>query len=393
MGSILYFFQSSTGKMEQLSFPPLGPVCSIIQTSRQVNNYGRSEDKMSIYTQARTTFPIAQDEKHTRVGLIRLGHNAKQGLSERNINLLTAPDISVKDRHFKKECGTEVFTCHLKNEATSDVSFIEQRASLEIKENRQRKCTSKIPIFSVRQKSILNKDFQQKQGQITSKTEQPHICSDMPVCENLEIRSGTFVQSPPNDEIDNAHASPKNGLSLLHSVTPAAVSSLPWQKACSLSVCTAATEEQKLLNATASPAPDVTRTDNVSCLQQTPVTNLCASASSFISSRKMVLSVSPSSSVSAQFKMPAKNSSHTGTFKTPVTSSRAQQNWVSPHITPPFCGCGRRSKCWLVQNQGPNNGRWFFSCSSGNRTNPGCKFFQWVSPHKSHARKSLEIKR
>lgn len=56
------------------------------------------------------------------------------------------------------------------------------------------------------------------------------------------------------------------------------------------------------------------------------------------------------------------------------------------HATPPLCKCGRRSKRHLVHKQGPNKGRWFFSCSTsssnnlGKKSKQGCKFFQWDSP-------------
>ncbi|KAI8797038.1 ERI1 exoribonuclease 2 isoform X2 [Biomphalaria glabrata] len=51
--------------------------------------------------------------------------------------------------------------------------------------------------------------------------------------------------------------------------------------------------------------------------------------------------------------------------------------------TPPLCSCGRRSKRRLVQNQGPNQGRWFFTCSISSfqdKAKSGCKFFQWEIP-------------
>ncbi|CAL1545841.1 unnamed protein product [Lymnaea stagnalis] len=70
-------------------------------------------------------------------------------------------------------------------------------------------------------------------------------------------------------------------------------------------------------------------------------------------------------------------------FKTPI--SRNMNLSLNMKATPPLCSCGRRSKRRLVQNQGPNTGRWFFTCSVASSSvsadkKTGCKFFQWESP-------------
>ncbi|XP_059179622.1 ERI1 exoribonuclease 2-like isoform X2 [Physella acuta] len=74
--------------------------------------------------------------------------------------------------------------------------------------------------------------------------------------------------------------------------------------------------------------------------------------------------------VNSNFKTPKFNTPQTTTMK----------------MTPPLCACGRRAKRRLVQNQGPNTGRWFFSCSIGspgvdNERKSGCKFFKWETPN------------
>ncbi|XP_005106384.1 ERI1 exoribonuclease 2 isoform X2 [Aplysia californica] len=66
--------------------------------------------------------------------------------------------------------------------------------------------------------------------------------------------------------------------------------------------------------------------------------------------------------------------------------NKSRLSATSMRATPPLCTCGRRSKRRLVQKQGPNTGRWFFSCSMSfaNSNCPGrksgCKFFQWETP-------------
>ncbi|PVD38258.1 hypothetical protein C0Q70_00869 [Pomacea canaliculata] len=63
---------------------------------------------------------------------------------------------------------------------------------------------------------------------------------------------------------------------------------------------------------------------------------------------------------------------------TPLQRLQASSSWLK--YTPPLCHCGRRAKRRVVQNPGPNVGRWFFSCGKGTPSNckkPGCSFFQW----------------
>ncbi|KAK6170665.1 hypothetical protein SNE40_019000 [Patella caerulea] len=58
---------------------------------------------------------------------------------------------------------------------------------------------------------------------------------------------------------------------------------------------------------------------------------------------------------------------------------RTQSNPSGMMATPPLCNCGRRSKRRMVQNPGPNIGRFFFACRLGSRDDPkvGCGMFQW----------------
>lgn len=75
-------------------------------------------------------------------------------------------------------------------------------------------------------------------------------------------------------------------------------------------------------------------------------------------------------------KTPA-NPKSSDSFKTPVTSSSMK----TMKGTPPMCQCGRRSKRRIVQNPGPNFGRFFFTCGKKqnkcNDENKGCNFFKW----------------
>nr|XP_057924029.1 ERI1 exoribonuclease 2 isoform X2 [Doryrhamphus excisus]XP_057924038.1 ERI1 exoribonuclease 2 isoform X2 [Doryrhamphus excisus]XP_057924046.1 ERI1 exoribonuclease 2 isoform X2 [Doryrhamphus excisus]XP_057924054.1 ERI1 exoribonuclease 2 isoform X2 [Doryrhamphus excisus]XP_057924063.1 ERI1 exoribonuclease 2 isoform X2 [Doryrhamphus excisus]XP_057924071.1 ERI1 exoribonuclease 2 isoform X2 [Doryrhamphus excisus]XP_057924077.1 ERI1 exoribonuclease 2 isoform X2 [Doryrhamphus excisus]XP_05792408 len=48
-------------------------------------------------------------------------------------------------------------------------------------------------------------------------------------------------------------------------------------------------------------------------------------------------------------------------------------------ITPPLCGCGRRSRRLQVSNGGPNHGRGFYCCAARQTARKGCKFFKWES--------------
>ena len=68
-------------------------------------------------------------------------------------------------------------------------------------------------------------------------------------------------------------------------------------------------------------------------------------------------------------------------FKTPSTSG---VHCSELKKTPPMCRCGRRAKRLLVQNPGPNQGRFFFTCPLGKRDSngmkkSGCSFFKWES--------------
>ena len=48
-------------------------------------------------------------------------------------------------------------------------------------------------------------------------------------------------------------------------------------------------------------------------------------------------------------------------------------------VTPPLCGCGRRTKRKTVSTPGPNEGRAFFSCPRGRGSGggSGCGYFKW----------------
>ncbi|KAK7491855.1 hypothetical protein BaRGS_00016874 [Batillaria attramentaria] len=79
---------------------------------------------------------------------------------------------------------------------------------------------------------------------------------------------------------------------------------------------------------------------------------------------------------------PQQNSTGFGSFRTPLQPPPTSANKMK--ATPPLCRCGRRAKRRMVQNPGPNMGRWFFSCGkgtqspgSGDSKKSGCSFFQW----------------
>lgn len=96
---------------------------------------------------------------------------------------------------------------------------------------------------------------------------------------------------------------------------------------------------------------------------------------------------SSNQSASKAFKTPCQTSvqtclKFTGPFKTPTMGSKPATSTM--RVTPPLCLCGRRSRRRQVQNCGPNMGRLFFSCSTGQSigtpaTRGGCGFFQWES--------------
>ncbi len=57
-------------------------------------------------------------------------------------------------------------------------------------------------------------------------------------------------------------------------------------------------------------------------------------------------------------------------------------NFFSVRTTPPLCSCGRRAKRLVASKPGPNQGRYFFSCSirkmeAANQSKNGCSFFKW----------------
>ena len=98
----------------------------------------------------------------------------------------------------------------------------------------------------------------------------------------------------------------------------------------------------------------------------------------------------PQNTTSAHFKTPQNTASLA--FKTPLNPSARSMSCRTPQsmpaatstmkVTPPLCKCGRRAKRRMVQNPGPNTGRWFFSCvrgvaNSANSKASGCGYFQW----------------
>jgi hypothetical protein len=63
-------------------------------------------------------------------------------------------------------------------------------------------------------------------------------------------------------------------------------------------------------------------------------------------------------------------------FRTPVVHVTPSSSAMKS--TPPLCDCGCRSKRKVVQSPGPNVGRFFFCCGTGNSASKaGCKFFKW----------------
>lgn len=85
-------------------------------------------------------------------------------------------------------------------------------------------------------------------------------------------------------------------------------------------------------------------------------------------------------------------------FKTPSTAQwirvkREDSNSGSPRlsstslpgagsghkVTPPICGCGKRTKRKCVSSPGPNEGKMFFACpfGRGSSTEKGCGYFKW----------------
>ena len=98
----------------------------------------------------------------------------------------------------------------------------------------------------------------------------------------------------------------------------------------------------------------------------------------------------PQNTTSVHFKTPQNTASLA--FKTPLNPSARSVSCRTPQsmpaatstmkVTPPLCKCGRRAKRRMVQNPGPNTGRWFFSCvrgvaNSANSKASGCGYFQW----------------
>ncbi|XP_048465468.1 ERI1 exoribonuclease 2 [Rhincodon typus] len=65
----------------------------------------------------------------------------------------------------------------------------------------------------------------------------------------------------------------------------------------------------------------------------------------------------------------------------PTTHShKVLQKMNSDKITPPLCGCGRRTKRLTVSKVGPNQGKAFYSCTVRKRNaenSKGCGYFKW----------------
>uniref|UniRef100_W5LXK3 ERI1 exoribonuclease 2 n=1 Tax=Lepisosteus oculatus TaxID=7918 RepID=W5LXK3_LEPOC len=73
------------------------------------------------------------------------------------------------------------------------------------------------------------------------------------------------------------------------------------------------------------------------------------------------------------------NRSDAGSAPPPVLASLVSGS-SSGKVTPPLCGCGRRSKRLRVSNGGPNHGRAFYRCPAGptvSGRNGNCGFFKW----------------
>jgi len=117
-------------------------------------------------------------------------------------------------------------------------------------------------------------------------------------------------------------------------------------------------------------------------------TNVSADASknSFVTPINQNRSLCHQRSKSEPSRMPNKLTL-SGNYDLSCKSTSMNRSMYVMHATPPLCICGRRSKRRLVQKQGPNTGRWFFSCSTvssnvpqGKPNKQGCKFFQWETP-------------
>ena len=52
----------------------------------------------------------------------------------------------------------------------------------------------------------------------------------------------------------------------------------------------------------------------------------------------------------------------------------------------PLCNCGISARKWKVKKDGPNRGRWFYSCSQPIGSHK-CKFFEWVEEKKTPIKK------
>lgn len=88
-------------------------------------------------------------------------------------------------------------------------------------------------------------------------------------------------------------------------------------------------------------------------------------------------------------------STKTSSFFTPNTVRL--ETSATMKRTPPMCACGRRAQRKIVQSAGPNQGRCFFSCPNGRKSNQsstvgcfgkkrptsGCGFFKWEQPMQS----------
>ncbi|XP_071963742.1 uncharacterized protein [Antedon mediterranea] len=81
--------------------------------------------------------------------------------------------------------------------------------------------------------------------------------------------------------------------------------------------------------------------------------------------------------------------SNTNCLKTPTWNNRTS---LQEKITPPMCGCGRRTKRKVASKPGPNQNSPFFVCPKSNGYNPkerkGCGYFQWES---SVVKKNLQL--
>lgn len=301
------------------------------------------------------SFPILKD-KDTSVKTSSSSATSVLSLSERNMNV----QYGHLQQFITKLNNNEI--SNKSENSSSNVGEVSREALHTVSENtpkrtglvEDKKASSKLPILNPNWRNPLSTKHT---------TNQNSLLSESPAQVNSHAgRNSVISQTPCGSSSFVCNRTPLARSNNNHSSMSASDITFTKLKDSKKPVSLGTKLSYACVTTSTTPSPAFTKLKDPKkpVSLRTPLSHACATTST----------TPVNTSVHSTFKTPKFNTPQTTTMK----------------MTPPLCCCGRRSKRRLVQNQGPNTGRWFFSCSMGtpnvhNERRSGCKFFQWETPN------------